>query len=217
MANRSIVLRGPALYNAVRRLSSESKRLWIASPYLGRGARNILDQTFAAGKDKRILVDIKAGGVDKKELQWLRRLPGMRTKSLACLHAKIYIFDSGTIITSANFSLNGFERNEELGLEFTGRDAKPFVNAFTQLWRNGTNITPAQVTHLSGSPKWGPGGPPGKGAGRHTAVDQWAPLKSTKGQSSTSALSTAVPDGAAPTFEAKICLGPTNTGLFAQS
>ncbi len=196
------VVRDTALYAAVRGLSNDSKRIWVASPYLGLGARNVFSPSFMTATDKRLLVDIKSGYVDKTELRAFRTWAPGSTRTLRCLHAKIYVFDKGAIITSANLSHNAFERNREVGVVFTGVDMAIATKAFVALYKSGKTISAAQVKDLP-QKKISPAGC-GAGnekVGKHTSVDIWEAVAGDRDQAAAGS-PTQPPDGAAgPTCE----------------
>lgn len=193
-------VRDTALYDAVRRLSANSKRVWAASPYLGRGARNVFDPSFMSATDTRLLVDLKSGYVDKVELAAFRTWAPKGTRTLRYLHAKIYVFDKSAIITSANLSRRAFERNREIGLVFTGTDASRARSAFFALYKKGKPITAAGVKALK--PKKitfaGHGGGDDGATDQHTWIDIWDEGKATEAGEQTTAESH---DVAGPTCE----------------
>ena len=196
------MVRDTALYTAVRRLSSDSKRVWVPSPYLGRGARNIFAPSFMTATDKRLLVDIKSGYVDKAELAAFRTWAPDGTRTLRRLHAKIYVFDKGAIITSANLSRNAFERNREVGVVLTGSDMAIARNAFVALYKGGRTISAAQVKAL---PKrkisLAERGGSNEGTGKHTTIDPWEAMARDPDQAAAGSR-TQPPDGVAgPTCE----------------
>ncbi|MHB8415789.1 MAG: phospholipase D-like domain-containing protein [Acidiferrobacteraceae bacterium] len=196
------MVRDTALYAAVRRLSNDSKRVWVASPYLGRGARNVFSPSLMTATDRRLLVDIKSGYVDKTELAAFRTWAPDSTRTLRRLHAKLYVFDKGAIITSANLSRNAFERNREVGVVFTDGDMAIVTNAFVALYKGGKTISAAQVKAL---PKrkisLAERGAGNEGSGKHTSIDIWEAMARDPDQAATESR-TQPPDGAAgPTCE----------------
>jgi phosphatidylserine/phosphatidylglycerophosphate/cardiolipin synthase-like enzyme len=194
------IVNSTELYAEIRELSKGSKRIWIASPYLGRNGHNIFDPSFQQAADTRFLTDVKSGFVDKAELKGMRLWAPGRSRTLRMLHAKLYIFDDSAVVSSANLSLSAFERNYEVGVIYTGMDAKQVRNAFSLLYKKGAEITPG---HISALPRRRVSGGPGeKGtSAKHTEVEIWdetVPATASKHQDTNND-----PDepNAAPTFE----------------
>jgi HKD family nuclease len=67
------------------------------------------------------------------------------------LHAKVYIADSATaIVTSANLTEAGLERNLECGLLIEGQAVQSIVQNFDFEWRRATPISPEDVQKAKG-------------------------------------------------------------------
>ena len=195
---------GTALYHAMQEHSRDSKRCWIATPYLSRDAQNVLDRTFLNASDKRLLIDVKSGAVDRTELERLREswLAKDRLRTLRHLHAKIYIFTNACIVTSANLSLPAFEKNHEIGFVITdAATMKGVQNVFSTLWKRGRSVTPNDIDNLPRKQKSGDPGGGQNGASRHTAVDLWN--EPAKGPEQNAAADGAVDMSAGRTFEAE--------------
>ena len=166
------ILKGTSLYRQIRSLSTGSDRIWIASPHLGRDAHNIFDASFQTAKDTRLLLDVRSGAVDRKELERLLQWAPDRVRTLRGLRGKMYIFDLGAIVTSANLSLPAFERNHEIGILYRGEEANKVRQVFSTWYSNGS------IVHKSDAAKLPPrkrtvGDVKGAGINKHTAVDIW--------------------------------------------
>lgn len=65
------------------------------------------------------------------------------------LHAKLYIFDNQAIITSANLTKNGFDRNVEVGM-LIREDVGTVAEFFERLWGNAAVVDAAGVESVKG-------------------------------------------------------------------
>lgn len=199
------IVKDTQLYHAVSDASRDSKRCWIASPYLGRDGHNVLDSSFLDAKDRRLLIDVRSGNVDRLEAEYLRTWAGKgKLQTLRRLHAKIYIFDSACIVTSANLSLGAFERNREIGVVFTGKAMKPVINLFSALWKDARAVKPSDIANLPKKRISGDGtGKEDDTQAAHTEVDAWDELSGP-----TVPLEPEEEEDAAPTFESDGPIAP---------
>ena len=143
------IVSGKRLAKAIRDLSKGSARVWIASPFIGRDAHNVFDASFVWATDKRLLIDIRSGYIDRRELQYLNTWAAGEGRTLRGLHAKLYLFDSAAIITSANLSLTAFERNLEVGVIVRGESAKQVRQLISILFSRARGLKLAEIDRLS--------------------------------------------------------------------
>lgn len=99
-------------------------RMIIGSPYVNNGILALTDQVPKYAE--RTLVtrtDLRDFAVRASSLDSLCTLAkdGVNIRSLSKLHAKVYVFDDATLVTSANATFAGMRRNLECGLATTDR------------------------------------------------------------------------------------------------
>jgi len=137
------------LYSIVQQLSSRCERvLWVASPFLGRGAHEILSQDIVSDppEDRRFLFgltakNVRRGAVDPYEVEYLQSRFGRdRVRANESFHAKVYIFDEASLVSSANFSRTAFERNIEVGVLLGNKEADKVREFYERLWKNSHRI-----------------------------------------------------------------------------
>lgn len=142
------VLEGGTLVNALRgAVDGASKRLWIASPYIGgwpNNVRRILGTSWQENvPDVRLLTDVEAGGFRLSTMrQFLRR---GEVRSLLGLHSKLYIADSFALLTSANLTGTAFSRRYETGIVLGRKDTRGTALLFEKWWGLGTPKTEEQL------------------------------------------------------------------------
>ena len=123
-------------------------RMVMGSPYVNNG---VLKLTSLVPKEaSRTLVtrtDLRDFAVRASSLDSLCTLAkdGVNIRSLSKLHAKVYVFDDATLVTSANATFAGMSRNLECGLatndkEVADRLASSLLKGF------GTRRYPPLVT-----------------------------------------------------------------------
>ena len=110
-----------------RLFASVTSQLLISSPYITRSGTSYLLSHLPHAKIKsinlRLVTDLSAiniyqGSTDPDALRTLAdNIPNLRLFHLPKLHAKVYIFDyHNAIVTSANLTAGGLDRNYEYGL-----------------------------------------------------------------------------------------------------
>jgi phosphatidylserine/phosphatidylglycerophosphate/cardiolipin synthase-like enzyme len=104
--------------DSIKLLSKEAKkRFYMASPYIGKDADEILGRIKAV--KKKAIVDLSKAsvGIGATNPWTVERLMQVaETKKIATLHAKIFVSDKKAIIGSANLSWNAFSRRIEAGV-----------------------------------------------------------------------------------------------------
>jgi hypothetical protein len=132
-------------------------RVWIASPYIGEWntVRTLLGTTWwhDPAVDFRIITDFEEAG----NYAALDILHSRETKihRLVGLHAKVYIFDSLALVTSANFTRAGFNKLFEAGIALDADEGKDAISYFQMLWSQSQALTDAQVARLKAEPEIG--------------------------------------------------------------
>lgn len=111
------------------------KRIWIAVPFIGNNEQvaKIMGTSwrFNPELDVKILTDIRNSAYICKETYELFKLKA-EIKSLAGLHAKIYILDDTVFITSANLTGAAFTKRYEIGVQLD--DNKETIDTFNKWW-----------------------------------------------------------------------------------
>ena len=111
------------------------KRIWIAVPFIGNNEQvaKIMGTSwrFNPELDVKILTDIRNSDYICKETYELFKLKS-EIKSLAGLHAKIYILDDTVFITSANLTGAAFTKRYEIGVQLD--DNKETIDTFNKWW-----------------------------------------------------------------------------------
>lgn len=112
------------------------KRMWVAVPFIGNNEQvaKIMGTSwrFNTELDVKILTDIRNSAYICKETYELFKLKA-EIKSLAGLHAKIYILDDTIFITSANLTGAAFTKRYEIGVQLD--DNKETIDAFNKWWK----------------------------------------------------------------------------------
>ncbi len=133
------VLSEQELINEVRtRCDKITKRLWIASPFIGnrKSVLKIIGRKWVDDGNVvvRLITDhININDTAYKTVKYF--LQRGSVKSLQGLHAKIYIMDDCAIVTSANLTGIAFFKRYETGVLLLDSDAK-FVNELYCDWWN---------------------------------------------------------------------------------
>lgn len=126
------------------------ERIWIAVPFIGNNEQvaKIMGTSwrFISELDVKILTDIRNSGYICKETYELFKLKA-EIKSLAGLHAKIYIIDDNVFITSANLTGTAFSKRYEIGILL--EDSKETIDTFKKWWSIAKPV----------SKTWSPQGP----------------------------------------------------------
>ncbi|MGC9315885.1 MAG: phospholipase D-like domain-containing protein [bacterium] len=133
-----IVLTGQKQVEQLRELCENiTKRLWIASPFLGsfKTIRRVLGRKWMGNPniDLKFLTD--ASKYNNLPYDTVNELENWFTiKHLKGLHAKIYIIDDAVIITSANLTKTAFTMRHEMGVLIEGKEAKKPIEIFSKWW-----------------------------------------------------------------------------------
>jgi hypothetical protein len=131
-----MIIHGQNLVNKMRELSDAAmNRIWIVTPFIGSwhevqkiiGTRwitqELLDVRLITDKRNEKLIDFQT---------YIKFQHKAEIKTLKGLHAKIYIFDSYYIITSANLTGTAFSRRHEVGIFEKIDDS--IISLFNEWW-----------------------------------------------------------------------------------
>jgi hypothetical protein len=151
-------LQGGMLWKHFQASSTVAReRVWVASPYIGEWntIRTLLGTTWwhDPGIDFRVLTDFDEAGNYVSLDKLFNR--GTKIRSLVGLHAKVYIFDSLALITSANFTRAGFNKLFEAGVALDADESKDAVAYFQMLWSQSLALSDAQLARLKAEPEVG--------------------------------------------------------------
>ena len=65
------------------------------------------------------------------------------------LHAKVYMFgNERAVVTSANFTTNGLDRNIEVGVDLSAGEVVDLISWFDSLWSKATRLGEARIDEL---------------------------------------------------------------------
>ncbi len=127
------------------------KRIWIAVPFIGNNEQvaKIMGTSwrFNTELDVKILTDIRNSAYICKETYELFKLKA-EIKSLAGLHAKIYILDNTVFITSANLTGAAFTKRYEIGVQLY--DNEETIDTFNKWWKIAKPINASWSPQSSG-------------------------------------------------------------------
>jgi HKD family nuclease len=140
---------GKRLYDVVQKHSSKCKEtLWIASPFAGSNAHQILSQNVVDQPPRKVRFlfglseeAVRRHVVSPYEIEYLQNHFGVDSvRANNTFHAKIYIFDRVALVSSANFSKKAFERNIEVGAVLEGDDVGGIKRLYAKLWKDSRKI-----------------------------------------------------------------------------
>ncbi len=146
------LLYGQQLVRELRKLSdSVSKRLWIAVPYIGSptSIRKILGKEWfdSPSVNVKLLTDTSdLSCIDTETLKLFHERG--QVKSLAGLHAKIYIVDDSCLVTSANLTNTAFSKRHEIGVLCNSNETKQVIETFNDWWKLSANVKPDQLNKI---------------------------------------------------------------------
>ncbi len=143
------IVEGKDLVTALRSAVDLARdRLWMASPYIGGwpgNVRRIIGTHWQQSvKDVRLLTDVDERGFRLNTLKQFFRRGSVRT--LAGLHAKLYIADDFVLLTSANLTGTAFSKRYEAGIVLTGRHADHTASLFQQWWKLAHPVLEEQLS-----------------------------------------------------------------------
>jgi hypothetical protein len=141
------------LVETVRSLCDNvTKRLWIASPYVGNwtAVRRIIGREWADNGtiDVRLLTDISENGnINPNTFKCFRDRGEIKT--ITGLHAKIYIIDDLAVVSSANLTGTAFSKRYEVGVFLTNREATSIIELYRDWWNKvAKDILPDEIPRI---------------------------------------------------------------------
>lgn len=130
-----MVLTEKDLVNELRQHSNGVKsRLWISTPFIGSlsDIHKILGAAWKTkGVDVRVLTDAENGFIKKDTFAEFEQYGEVKT--LASLHAKIFLIDDWCLLTSANLTGTAFSRRYEIGT--IHQEFQPVEQLFEKWWK----------------------------------------------------------------------------------
>lgn len=125
----------------VDKLHSHSERIWIVSPYVGKmiNVAGILGNNFRTTNLKILVDTTNPTNCDYETLNYLID-KGFEVRSLPMLHAKIYITDNESFITSANLSETAFRKRSEIGVLLNDECIIEIEDVFNKYWAEGKTV-----------------------------------------------------------------------------
>lgn len=145
-------LHGAKLGMTFRQLSDEARsRVWIVSPYIGRwpAVSALLGGNWWLGTmlDLRVITDVSdPRNANRGTL--LHFIDRGTVKSIAGVHAKVYIFDSRVLLTSANLTETAFTKRREIGQLLNEQESIDSIQIFETWWRLATELSPNTLADL---------------------------------------------------------------------
>ena len=131
-------LMGQELVDTLRKSCDKAtKRLWVASPFIGHWAtvRRVLGRKWIddAGFSVRLITDIlNANNLNYETLKYFYDRGAI--KEIKGLHAKIYIIDNDTLVTSANLTSTAFSKRYEVGVFLYDKEAIKIIDLYEEWW-----------------------------------------------------------------------------------
>lgn len=125
------------------RCDSVQNRIWVVSPFVG----NVSDIDCILGHnwsnaqiDRRLIFDSVSGSMSHDTFnEFIKR--GIEMKSLASVHAKIYIIDNWCLITSANLTASAFSKRYEIGNSIEDENSvNLIVDIFNKWWKKSVCV-----------------------------------------------------------------------------
>ncbi len=146
------ILYGQDLSKELRRLSDKvSKRFWIAVPYIGgpTSVRRIIGKEWfdSPAVNVKFLTDTTDLSCINTEMLQLFHDRG-EIKTLTGLHAKIYIVDEESIVTSANLTFTAFSKRHEIGMLCNYSETQQIINIYNEWWRKAENVKIDQLNKI---------------------------------------------------------------------
>lgn len=129
---------GEGLVQCLRELGNGIKRrLWVAVPYIGslKLIRQVLGKRWLElkGIDVRLITDFsRPENFDYDAIKSFKREGSIKT--IAGLHAKVYILDDKVLVASANLTNTAFSKRLEIGIFLNGKEAQKVVTYYKRWW-----------------------------------------------------------------------------------
>lgn len=141
---------GNELVQELRKRAEKVKnRLWVCVPYLGKtdAVLKILGKTWLENEavEVRLLTDASdMKAINTVMLKTFHERGDVKT--LAGVHAKIYIIDDSVLITSANLTETAFSKRYEIGIFI--EDASEVVSVFQAWWSKAEKLNSVDTAKI---------------------------------------------------------------------
>jgi len=139
-----MILHGTNLITKIRtEFDNATKRIWIAVPFIGEwsAVKKIMGTKWISNNNlnMKLITDIRNENfINPETIKQFLHKAAVRT--LAGLHAKIYIIDNSVFITSANLTGTAFSKRYEICEYFTITDKHDILNVFNEWWNKSRNV-----------------------------------------------------------------------------
>jgi len=151
------ILADQKLVNEVRKKSDKIvKRFWVAVPYIGNlsSVRKItgnkwIDDSFV---DVRLVTDISLLNNFNSDSLYKFLEKGV-VKNIPGLHAKVYIIDNNSFVTSANLTNTAFTKRAEIGILLSKSESKGVVKQYESWWQEGEIVSKLKIARKLKSKK----------------------------------------------------------------
>ena len=143
------ILADQNLVNALRKKSDKIKnRFWVAVPYIGNlsSVRKIVGNKWINDNsidvrlitDTSLLTNFNSDSLHKfLEKGFIKNIPG--------LHAKVYIIDDISFISSANLTNTAFSKRAEIGILLSKSESREVIKQYESWWREGEFISKIKI------------------------------------------------------------------------
>jgi hypothetical protein len=145
-----VILENPWEHEFLKWVKATKKELFILTPFFDKYALDqILKEAHPTVKLRFILgfsgKSLEETSAESKTCEVIRmmieRENRIEAKQLVGLHAKIYLFDGKMgVVTSANLTKAGLEKNIEYGVFFTGREAQTLHSIAMKCWNHRKSV-----------------------------------------------------------------------------
>jgi len=148
-------IHGAKLGMTFRQLSDRARaRVWIVSPYIGRwpAVSSLLGANWWLGTmlDLRVITDISEP-CNANRGTLLHFIDRGAVKSIPGIHAKVYIFDSRVLLTSANLTETAFTKRREIGTLLNEQESVDAIQIFETWWKLADDLNEAALAALEKS------------------------------------------------------------------
>ena len=121
-------------------ISQAEKKVYLASPFIKEQTARVIREKISGQVDIKYMLSFKLanfhkGVSDIKALKIFSEM-GIQQKNVSNLHAKLFIFDSTAIVTSANLTPGGLKRNFEYGVLIEGNLVKQIEQDYLSLFND---------------------------------------------------------------------------------
>lgn len=125
-----------------------TKRFWIAVPYIGNlsNVRKITGNKWIKNHsiDVRLITDISSlANFNSDSLK--KFLERGVIKNISGFHAKVYIIDDTSFVTSANLTSTAFSKRAEIGIHLTKSESKEIIKQYESWWKEAEIVSKLKI------------------------------------------------------------------------